>query len=406
VVVLEQLMFERNTSEERVEAARLALAIHRDRRHDARAAGPAAEVLLSVLPDDAEALDLALSGSLDPQLTHKLLGIGRSALISRLRLNPIQIDLLKRVARIAERSSDIELRQTTLGALALLDQGSNSSRGELAALDQRITATPPVAISKEALAQLADPEDHGPVADLLAQVAPYVSLALGPTLNTFQVGKRERISASSGLPIRNEIAAWVGAFALADFELYLSPTSADRVTALGTEPLSVIIGSGVTAPLGSLQRQRLTRALYSLRRGLGVLVQLDEVDVSALVAALCNLAGVTLDSPIYARQGDFERQLSRVLPRRLRKLLPDLARAVRAAETSVPTWVGAALRSLDRVAAVATGDVSMIVPDVLGSQRLTGAGAEPPPERAHRLLSFIFSAEYAILRQQFGVRLR
>lgn len=406
VVVLEELMFERNTPEERVEAARLALAIHRDRRHDPLAAGPAAEVLLSILPDDAEALDLALSGSLDPQLTHKLLDMGRSALISRLRLHPIQIDLLKRVARIAERSGDIELRQTTLGALALLGHGSNSSRAELATLDQRITATPPVAISKEALAQLADPEDHGPIAELLAQVAPYISVALGPTLGTFQVTKRERILASSGLPVRNEVAAWVGAFALDDFELYLSATAADRVTALATEPLSVIIGPGATAPLGSFQRQGLARALYALQRGLGVLVQLEEADVSALVAALCNLAGFALDAPIYARQRDFERQLSRVLPRRLRKLLPGLAQAVRDAETSVPTWVGAALGSLDRAAAVATGDVSAILPRVLGSPRLTGAEAVPPPDRARRLLSFVFSAEYATLRQQFGVRLR
>jgi tetratricopeptide (TPR) repeat protein len=406
VIVLEQLMFERNTPEERAEAARLALAIHRDRRHDPRSAGHAAEVLLTIVPYDAETLDLALSGSLDPQLTEKLLMIGRNALLRVTSLDPTQIDPLKRLARIADRLGDIQLRQATLGALVALGHGHSGNKTELLVLEQRISTIPPVALGDDVFAELADPEDTGPIPKLLSVVAPYIEKALGPTLSTFQVSKRTRISASSGLPIRNEIAAWVGAFQLRDFELYLSPVAAERVATLATDPVSVIIGSRVTSPLGPFQRQELARSLYALRRGLGVLAQLEETEVAAFIVALCSLAGVPLALPAYARQHDFERQLGRVLPRKVRRLLPDLAKPVREAETSVPAWVRAALASLDRAGAVAVGDASVIVTELSVSHRAQAAATAPSNERTRRLLSFVLSTQFESLRHRFGVSVR
>jgi hypothetical protein len=79
--MLERLMFERSTPTERAEAARLALVIHRDERHDPGAAGAAAKVLLEVVPADPEALDLVISGVLPPSLSGELLALGKSALI-------------------------------------------------------------------------------------------------------------------------------------------------------------------------------------------------------------------------------------------------------------------------------------------------------------------------------------
>ncbi len=402
VSVLEQLMYERTTSAERAEAARLALAIHRDRRGDPRSAGHAAEVLLASIPHDAEALDLALSGALDRHSTDKLLGIGRSALVALSSRDPTQIDALQRLARIAERLGDVRLRQATLGALMSLGHAPDACRAELLSLERRISTIPPLAMADDVLAELADPEDFGPVPALLSLAAPYLSEALGPTRSTFQVGKRERVAASAGSTVRNEIAAWVGAFTLTDFELYLSPVAAERVLALATEPPSIIIGSGVTAPLGPFQRQELARSLYALRRGLGALVQLEEPDVLALIAALCKLAGVPLEAPTYARQGDFERQLARVLPRKARKLLAPLARPVRDVQASLGTWLRAATASLDRVAAVAVGDASVILAEAAPKERPTAAS----DERTRRLLSFVLSPQFEGLRERFGANVR
>lgn len=403
VIVLEQLMFERSTPEERAEAARLALAIHRDRRHDVRSAGHAVEALLSHVPHDAEALDLALGGELDPQLTARLMRQGEQALALRLRQDPFQLESLRRLARIADRTGSIALRQVSLGALVALGHGpSSGARAELAALDQRICSTPSVAWTPELLLELADPEDQGPIAQLLALVAPHLTRALGPDLKTFQVTRRERIPPSSGLPIRNEVAAWVGALGLGDFELYQSGVAADRIVALATEPLSVILGSRVTAPLGPFQRQELVRALYALSRQRGVLTQLDELEVAALVVALCHLGGVTLAAPNYARQGDFQRQLDRVLPRKLRKMLPDFAAGVQQNESDVGNWVRAALSSLDRAATIVVGDISLVLSDSPAAERSSSTPA-PPTERTRRLASFVLAPEFEALRRRAGV---
>lgn len=402
VLVLEQLMFERNTDEEKAEAARLALAIHRDRRHSPRSAGPAAEVLLSILPGDAEALDLALSGSLDPQLTEKLLGMGRKALATSTSVDPTQVESLKRLARIADRLGDMQLRQSTLGALVALGHGHSVNKSELMTLERRLSTVPPVALDDDVLAELADPEDTGPIPRLLSLVAPYIEKALGPTLKTFQVGRRDRVSASSGSHVRNEIAAWVGAFQLGDFELYLSPVTGERIATLATEPVSVIIGPRVAAPLGPFQRQELARSLYAVRRGLGVLTQLDELEIAALVVALCNLAGVQLTLPSYARQRDFERELGKVLPRKVKQQLPGLVRPIADAETSVAQWVRAALASLDRAAAVAVGDASVIVPELPLAQEPLARAAPLASERTRRLLRFVLSPRFEAMRQSVG----
>ncbi len=400
VVVLEQLMFERTTLEQRAEAARLALAIHRDRRHEPRSAGHAAEVLLGALPGDAEALDLALSGALEPVLSRKLLVDGKSALARLLGSNPLELDALRRLARIADRIGDLELRQISVGALVALGQGQSSSRAELAALDQRIDTTPPVAISDEAFAELAHPEDAGAIPALLGRVAAHLGEALGPTPATFKVSKRDRISASAGLPVRSEIAAWVGAFGLGEFELYLSAMSNERIAVLATTPLFVIMGTGVNAPLGAFQRQELVRALYAARRGLLVLTQLDEADAAALIAALCKLGGVTLETPRYARQDDFERQLARGLPRKVQKTLAPLALAVREEGRGVAAWVRAASHSLDRAAALAVGDISVIHSE---SAPIASGVTPSPSERTLELLRFVLSPTFEAVRRRLGV---
>jgi hypothetical protein len=403
VVVLEQLMFERVTPEERAEAARLALAIHRDRRNDAGAAGRAAEALLALIPHDAEAVDLALSGSLEAQLTEKLLRASQGALEQRLGQDPFQLDSLKRLARVADRTGDLGVRQVSLGALIALGQGpSSGARAELAALDQHLATTPSSAWPAELLLELNDPEDRGPIGDLLALAAPHLVRALGPDLKTFQVTRRERISPVSGLLVRSEVAAWASAFGLEEFDLYQSPVGAERIVALATEPLSIILGSRVSVPLAPFQRQELVRGLFALRRQRGVLTQLDEIDVAALVVALCSLAQQPLAAPNYSRQADFERQLNRVLPRKVRKLLPERAQALRSAGVDLGYWVGAALSSLDRAAAIAVGDISLVLADRPPGDRITPA---PPNERTRRVASFVLSPGFQWLRQRFGVRL-
>jgi hypothetical protein len=402
VSIFERLMLERETAPERGEAARLALAIYRDRLNDPGRAGPAAKALLELWPEDPEALDLVLSGALEPALTKSLLELARSALIRSTALAPTDADAMRRLARVAGHLGDIQLRQSALGALVALGYGEDDSRAELVTLERRISTMPPTPVSNDVLAELADPEDTGPMAELLSLVAPYLGEVFGPPRQAFQVSRRERVSARDGAPLLDEIAAWVGAFGLSEFELYVSPVPSERLVVLGTEPIMIIAGASVSAPLGPFQRQALARALYASRRGLSPLLQLDPSDVPAVIAALCSIAKVDLSGPQHPRQRDFERQIARVLPRNTRKLLPERARRVRDAESSLGAWIRAASASLDRVAAVAVGDASVILADAPADALASGPGEE----RARRLLGFMLSPRFESLRQRFGVSVR
>jgi hypothetical protein len=233
-------------------------------------------------------------------------------------------------------------------------------------------------------------------------MAPYLAEAFGPPREAFEVSRRERVSPRAGLPLRDEIAAWVAAFGLGEFELYVSPLSSERIVVLGGDPLSIIAGASVTTPLGPFQRLMLARALYARRRGLAPLLQLDAPDVIALIGALCTLGKVSLSRAPLARQRDFERQLAKLLPRKARKLLPERARDVRTAEASLDDWVRAASATLDRVAAVAVGDPSVILADAPARE----SDANAAEERTRRLLRFMLSPNFESLRQRFGVSVR
>lgn len=401
VSVLERLMFERKEPEERAEAARLALVIHRDRRQNPAAAGLATKVLLGLLPDDAEALDLVLSGVFPEPLASELLAVGKTALTSSTASDPTNTDALRRLSRIAERLGDVQLRQSTIGALVVLGEAQDR-RPELVSLERRMSTLPPSSVSGDVLAELLDPEDRGPVSELLAQMGPYLAEAFGPRREAFEVSRRERVSPRAGTPLRDEIAAWVAAFGLGEFELYVSPLPSERLVVLGGEPLTIIAGASVTTPLGPFQRLMLTRALYASHRGLAPLLQLESSDVIALIGALCTLGKVSLSRAPLARQHDFERQLAKLLPRKARKLLPDRARDVRAAEAQLDDWVRAASATLDRVAAVAVGDPSVILADAPARESDDSAARE----RARRLLRFMLSPGFEGLRQRFGVSVR
>jgi cellulose synthase operon protein C len=234
-------------------------------------------------------------------------------------------------------------------------------------------------------------------------MATTITEALGPSLQAFGVTKKERVDPRAGLPIRNEIAAWAGALGIGEFELYVGGNDPGAVRALALETPAIIVGSGITAPLSPIHRQAVARELYALRRGTTVLGHRETDDVAALIVATCRLGEVELPAPAFAMLGEFQRLLAKEVPRRVRKLLPELARAVQAENPDLRGWVRAATSSLDRMAAIAAGDVSW----VLGGRSRTPVGeSREERARAERLLGFVLSSTYLDLREQLGMGVR
>jgi hypothetical protein len=268
-----------------------------------------------------------------------------------------------------------------------------------------VAHVPQMAIDESALPDLCDPDDRGPIPELMRAMASTFADALGPGLAALGVGKKERVDPRSGLPVRNEIAAWAGAFGLGEFDLYVGGRDPEGVTAVPTERPAVVIGTAVDAPLTPARRQAVARELFALRRGTTILRHREVPDVAALVVAACRVGGHQLPSPQYAMLEEFFRQLSKETPRKVKKLLPDLAAAVQKEGQDPVAWAQAAVSSLDRLAAVAAGDASYVLASSTGSRGQLGASTEAQ-QRATRLLSFVLSPTYLAVREQLGMGVR
>lgn len=403
--VLEQLMTERDKPEGRIEAARLAMVIHRDRLGDPGAAGDAVTRLLAESPGDGEALDLVLSGALAPDVEAPLLAAGQRALVATLIREPLDAERVDRLARIAARANNPPLRQAALGALVALGEGSPEIDRELAVLDQRVARVPQIAIDPRALPDLCDPEDGGPIPELVAAMATTFAEAIGPNLTTFGVGKKDRVDPRAGLPVRNEVAAWAGALGVGDFELYVGGPDDQGIFGVGSEVPAVVVGRGVQAPLSPLHRQALARELFALVRGTTILRHRDATDVAALIVATCRIGGYEMPSPQYAMLGEFSRVLAKEVSRKVKKILPELCLRAAGSGQDPVGWVRAATSSLDRLAAIAAGDVSWVLSSTGQPRGQLGASMEAQ-ERTARLLSFVLSPTYLTLREQLGMGVR
>ncbi|GMV12520.1 MAG: hypothetical protein AMXMBFR56_07440 [Polyangiaceae bacterium] len=403
--VLEQLMTERDKPEGRVEAARLAMVIHRDRLGDPSGAGNAVTRLLSESPGDGEALDLVLSGALSPDAEGPLLAQGQRALVATLTREPLDAERVDRLARIAARANNAPLRQAALGALVALGEGSPEIDRELSVLDQRVARVPQIAIDPRALPDLCDPEDGGPIPELVAAMATTFAEAIGPNLATFGVGKRDRVDPRAGLPVRNEVAAWAGALGIGDFELYVGGPDDQGIFGVGSEVPAVVVGRGVQAPLSPLHRQALARELFAVGRGTTILRHRDATDVAALIVATCRIGGYEMPSPQYAMLGEFSRVLGKEVSRKVKKILPELCLRAAGSGQDPIGWVRAATSSLDRLAAIAAGDVSWVLSSAGQPRGHLGASMEAQ-ERTARLLSFVLSPTYLTLREQLGMGVR
>jgi hypothetical protein len=328
---------------------------------------------------------------------------GRAALVETLTHDPVDRERVERLARVVQELEDWPLRQATLGVLSALSGPDAAIERELSRLDARVAKLPKVAVDAATIALVGDPDDTGALAQLFAILAEPLSEALGPSLEALGVGKKQRVEPRSGLPIRNEVAAWAGALGLGEFELYVGGKRTDAVQGVPGATPAIVVGSAIAAPLAPSTRQALVRELFALRRGTSITRTRDETTVAAIVVAACRLAEVPVEAPPYAMLADVQRQLGKALSRRTRKLLPPLCRAVVEEKRDAKAWASSALLSMNRMASIAAGDVSLVLRDLLQAPLERLPELIPYDERARRLMAFVLSPRYLELRGKLGM---
>jgi predicted Zn-dependent protease len=402
-MILEELMRERPDPAGRAEAARLSIAIQRDRLHRPQAAAPAIVALLSEVPADAEGLEMLRRTTHPGEVRTRLLVAARSALLSALQDDPTDAPMVNRLAAVAHDLEDEQVEQTALGVLLALGGGDTQTPQAFARLSDRQRGAPQVAISDNMIQALLAPGDAGPVGDLFVLLGPTLAEAFGPSLQNCGVGRRDRVDPRSGLALRTEIAAWAGAFGAADLELYVGGKDPLGVVGIPGEPAALVVGAGVKAPLSSLSRARVARELLSMVRGTSIVRWRDEIAIAAIVVAACRLAEIRIEHPPYPVLAEVERALGKALARRTRKLLQDVCQPIAETNPDARAWSKRAIASQDRIAVVASADPGIVLADESAAPFVGPSRAARGDARAEELLAFVLSRHYLDLRLALGL---
>lgn len=402
--ILEELMNERPERDGRIEAARLALAIHRDRMHAPQGALAAAAKLLDEAPGDGEALDVVLS--LDPMVPQRRLLIerGRDALLMALHEFPGNLDNQRRLARVSHALGDPSLEQSALSCAVALGGPDGSSEQMIVLLGSNRPRVPQVPLTEAMIRQTMAPGDDGPVADLFAALGPTLAEALGPQLSALGVHpKKDRVDPRAGLALRNEIASWAGAFGIASFDLYVGGKDPGGVQGIPGDTPAIVVGSGVNAPLSPTTRARVARELFSIIRGTTVTRWRDDTTVAAIVVAACNIAKVPFEHPPFAVLAEVERLMGKAINRKTKAAILPICKAFVQSGQDARQWAARARASQGRVAVLASGDVSVVLADVFGEPLERLGSVARDDLRAHELLRFVLSRPFFDLRRAIGL---
>ena len=169
---------------------------------------------------------------------------------------------------------------------------------------------------------------------------------------------------------------------------------------------AIVFGSGITTPLDATARSGVARTVFALRRGITSLRTRDEATVASVVIAACNEVDIKVPNPGYAVYGEIQRAVHKEISRKVRKSIGDVCQRVVSSRQDARAWAFAARRSLDRMAVIAAGDVSIVLSDILNVPRDQLGSVVPENERSRRLLSFVLSPSYLELRKKLGMGVR
>ena len=398
VTILERLMEEREDSKGRAEAARLAMAIYRDKLNAPARAVAAVTRLLDEVPDDQEAIELLLTAKVSDSLKAKAIPVGKKLLLQQVAANPFDRRKIELIGQIAELQEDLNLQRAALGCALALGNDDTSVRRGIAEIDARSTREPQIVLGPGEILAIADPDDVGAIPEMFALAAPVVSEALGPSLKSEDVGRKQRVDA--GHPMRIEVARWMGALGFDDFDVYVGGRDPDAVKGVADEKPSLVVGTNIVTPLDAAGRSAVAREVFALRRGTTSVMYCDEHTIASIVVAVCKDTGVSMADPNYTVFKEVERVVKKAMSRRVRKSIADVCQRVAQSGQDALEWAAAARRSIDRMAVIASGDASSVLDQILGKPGSPARLAMEGDLRAQRLLSFAMSGEYLTLRSK------
>jgi hypothetical protein len=169
-------------------------------------------------------------------------------------------------------------------------------------------------------------------------------------------------------PLRAEIAALAQALGVPAPDLWQGgddPSRVDLMPSYKGRP-AFVLGAGVLAPLLPAQRFVLARLLFGLRLGIAPLLRRDPSRAATVLFA----AAAAAEAPLAAGEGragmaETTRKLQKAMPRKVRKVVPDHARALGDGR-EILSWTTLIHRTASRAGLLLAGDLGSALREVLG----------------------------------------
>jgi hypothetical protein len=338
--------------------------------------------------------------------------------LALLRLEPLRVESLRALRRLAERNG--QRRRALRAAAALVALGLADEMDARMVRDARLRWVP------ETTNMLSAAEFDGvirhvdarhPATALLAAMIEVLPRLYGLSLDDWGVTKQDRLPARTDDPTRalvNRIAALLGLDE--GFEVYLARTVAVQVEVeVGPPPALLLPPAFASLPRQEACRQ-LGRQLGHLRAGVYGISRIPSKDLGLLVAA-----GVRTVYPDYGRGllpelelNDVAQKIARGLPRRQRRAFEQAALSFRDAGVfNTDKWRGGLAHTGHRAALVASGDVLGSFEQIARTdRRLAAAVVASPEERlvaarasgeVNEMIAFALGDELAALNARLGL---
>lgn len=401
--ILEELMHERPTPEGRVEAARLAAAIHRDRIGEPYGAMRALEKLLQEIPGDAEGIDALLEIADGTPTTIALLTRARETFMRALETHPGDANMVNRLARVTHAIGDTIHEQAAWAVAIALAGHDIDIELRLRQIDAETPRVPNAALTEAAFTLLCATGDDGPMSDLFRVLGPTLAEAFGPNMATLGITKRDKIDPRSGLAVQSEIASWAAAFGIREIDVYVGGKDPNGICGIGGATPAIVIGPEVNVPLSLQARARLGRELLGIARGTTITLFRDDSTISAIVVASCALAKIPVKSPPNAALAEVERLLGKAMSRKVRSAIEPICVALVKSKSSARAWASRARLSQSRAGVVTSGSIAAVLSDLF-NEPMDDLGSKAFEDlRSEELMRFILSPHYAELRLALGL---
>ncbi|MDB4972813.1 MAG: Exonuclease SbcC, partial [Myxococcaceae bacterium] len=290
---------------------------------------------------------------------------------SKAREQPREPALLRKLLALADMKNDHDLAFVALSALNALaelpklatlsdDERKGFSERERAA--RRANFTPGVVLSDGELRAFLAPSLDGRAQQLLSAVFGSTGTAIeldGLEPSRFGVGRGQKLSARDPHAVRDDLRALAAPLGLSITDVYVGGSVPLRVAALPREnELAFVIGHDVSSPLlGEARHAAALQLAGTCLDSLPLLCRSIDEAARVVFAALASEACPLPKGVERGSLGDLPRSVGKALPRKVKRALPELARALPDHGADIPVHCRALLARTRRLALLLSGEL-------------------------------------------------